>query len=76
MPIRPIIKGATLAISIDANIEYTKAPCSIIIKGPGTTPWIMKAPIRSAAATLPGIPRAIVGIKFEPTTALLDASVA
>ena len=37
---------------------------------------MMKAPINSAAATLPGIPRAMVGIRLAPVTALLAASVA
>ena len=46
------------------------------MKGPGTMPWMMKAPISRAAAMLPGMPSAMVGTRFAPTTALFAASVA
>ena len=37
---------------------------------------IQETLIKSAAAMLPGIPKAIVGTRFAPTTALFAASVA
>ena len=46
------------------------------ISGPGVMPWIMKAPMMSAAAIPPGMPSANNGMSPAGTTALSAASAA
>ena len=37
--------------------------CSLISSGPGTMPWIIKAPSNKAMMASPGIPKLMVGMK-------------
>ena len=46
----------------------------LIISGPGCSPWMMKAPSRSAMTTFGGMPSVISGMKAPPAAALFAAS--
>src|ERR1044071_3953158 len=48
--------------------------CSRISCGPGTMPWMMSAPSRSAITESPGMPRLIVGMKSPCTDECVDDS--
>jgi hypothetical protein len=47
---------------------------SVTSRGPGTSPWISKAPMISAMMTLPGMPRVMVGMNAVWSAALFAAS--
>src|ERR1700716_4191392 len=46
----------------------------VSMSGPGTSPWIRKAPSRMAMVALPGTPKATVGSSAPPSLALLELS--
>src|SRR6202040_1726673 len=46
----------------------------VSMSGPGTRPWIRKAPSRMAMVALPGTPKATVGTSAPPSLALLELS--
>src|SRR3981081_989924 len=46
----------------------------VSMSGPGTSPWIRKAPSRMAMVALPGTPNATVGTSAPPSFALLELS--
>src|ERR1700755_3125783 len=46
----------------------------VSMSGPGTSPWIRKAPSRIAMVALPGTPNATVGTSAPPSLALLELS--
>ncbi len=48
--------------------------CCVISCGPGTIPWIIKAPSSSAITASPGIPRLMVGMKSPCTDECVEAS--
>ena len=48
--------------------------CSVISCGPGTMPWIIRAPSSSAITASPGMPRLMVGMKSTCTDECVAAS--
>ena len=48
--------------------------CCEISCGPGTMPWIISAPRRSAITASPGMPRLMVGMKSPCTEEWVEAS--
>ncbi len=64
------------ANSIIATTSYTNVGFSIMIIGPGRTPWISIAAIRTAAGAEPGIASVSTGIIAPGTHALSPVSAA
>ena len=57
-----------------ATVPQKTSGRSMIIKGPGLRPWIMRAPRRSAMMTFGGMPRLKSGMKPLVDAALLADS--
>src|ERR1700693_6111912 len=64
----------TLPTYMLAITPQNMSGCSRIRSGPGWTPWMRKAPSRTAMTTLGAMPRVSRGIIAPPVAALLAAS--
>src|SRR6266508_552757 len=63
----------TFAITIIQTKDITRSRCLVNIGGPGTSPWIRKAPSRMAMVTLVGTPNATVVTRLPPSFELFAA---
>src|SRR4030095_5066664 len=66
----------SVAYIIMATTSYTKVGASVMIIGPGRTPWISIAAISTAAGAEPGVPIVRTGIIAPGTHALSRVSAA
>ena len=77
MKARQIATVITLAITIVHTIASVTARwpfgAGASIAGPGTSPWMKKAPMRMAVLTLAGTPNATVVTRLPPSDELLAA---
>src|SRR4029453_6969231 len=74
--VRPEIMTPIVAHTITAPTSYTKVGASVMIIGPGRTPWISIAAISTAAGAEPGMPSVSTGITAPGTHVLSPVSAA
>jgi hypothetical protein len=77
MKVRHIATVMTLATTIVHTMASVTARwprgAGVSIAGPGTRPWMKKAPMRMAVATLAGTPNATVVTRLPPSEELFAA---
>ena len=56
------------------NTPQNMSGLVVIIRGPGSTPWMIRAPMRMAVTTLEGRPRESMGTKLAWEPELLAVS--